>query len=75
MVTELDVGDKTKNTNVKQPINDNKRMKTPIKDGETKENMQMKNILAEMSIMKKDFMKELSTMRSEISNMKLQLKD
>ena len=50
-------------------------MKTPIKDGETKENMQMKNILAEMSIMKKDFMKELSNMRSEISNMKLQLKD
>ena len=72
MLTELDVGNKTKSSNVKQPMNDNKRMKTLIKDGETKENMQMKKMLEDVvsSIIKKD----LAELKVEISDIKLQLK-
>ena len=76
MLTELDVGNKTKSSNVKQPMNDNKRMKTLIKDGETKENMQMKKMLEDVvsSIIKKD-LAELSNMKAKISNIELQLKE
>ena len=72
MLTELDVGNKTKISNVNQPMNDNKRMKTLIKDGETKENMQMKKMLEDVvsSIIKRD----LAELKVEISDIKLQLK-
>ena len=74
MLTALDVGNKTRIGNVKQPMIDDKRMKMPLKDLDTEESILIKKMAADISIMKKD-LAELSNMKVEMRNLKMQLRD
>lgn len=74
MLSALDVGNGARNANVEQPILDNKWMKMSTKEGEIKDSNQMRKVVADISVIKRDLAK-LSNMEVEICNLKLQLKD